>query len=235
MCLERSVWLFMWVRVKEERQGGVQCDWLAGTVFYLHLSLRLKGILITLLQYRFSSLTFSLSFSCSEPNHTYSMSSWIPPTSLRLSYKFSFLFVSSFSVMLTNTQGSFLPCYINSKRDVEEDANKALPSTNFLFTQRAQQSPLATSILVYLPSVPSYDCHGNELVAMPVFRCHCVVFVRLSPDLCGVFLLVSPPILSLISLNAFCKMFIMWSGSECQCSLSKHPYIHIHTHILRNW
>lgn len=53
---------------------------LQGAVLYLHFSPRLKGILIALLQYRFSSLTFSLSFSRSEPNHSYFR--LILPTSL---------------------------------------------------------------------------------------------------------------------------------------------------------
>lgn len=76
---------------ERERQSGVQCDWLAGTVLYLHFSLGLGGILITLLQYRFSSLTFSLAFSCTEPTHSY-FSRYCPhlPINLINSQSYSF-------------------------------------------------------------------------------------------------------------------------------------------------
>lgn len=44
--------------------------------------------------------------------------------------------------------------------------------------QRAQQWSLATRVFVYLPSVPSYHCHDNQPVAMPIFRCNRIVFVQ---------------------------------------------------------
>lgn len=46
-----------------------------------------------------------------------------------------------------------------------------------MFTQRAKQLPLATTILVYPPKVPSFDCHDNKLVVMPNFQLQCVVSV----------------------------------------------------------
>lgn len=167
MWLERSVWLFMCVEVRRWEKYRVEYSVAHYTVFFLHLSFRLEGILITPLQYRFSSLTFSLSCSCLEPKHTYFLL-WIPFTCLHLPHKFSFLLSHAYELR------AYLSLVTLTQR---EDANKALYSTNSLFIQRAQQSPLATSILVYLPSAPSYDCHDNVLVAMPVFRCHCVVFV----------------------------------------------------------
>lgn len=141
----------------------------------MHFSLGLKGILITLLQYRFSSLTFP----CSEPTHTHFLF-WILPTTLHHTINFLSCSLPLFSSIFTNTQLSSVPPHFILLQLREENALKPAnhsPAQNSLFIQRAQQSPLATGILVYLPSVPSYDCHDNKLVAMPIFRCHCVVFV----------------------------------------------------------
>lgn len=68
----------------------------------------------------------------------------------------------------------FLLLFYKAGKMCDVKASKRSSSTNSLFTQRAQESPLATSVLVYLPSVPSYDCHDNDLVAMPIFQCYCV-------------------------------------------------------------
>lgn len=157
----------MCVEVRRWEKHRVEYSVTHYTVFFLHLSFRLEGILITPLRYRFISLTFSLSCSCLEPKYTYFLL-WIPSTCLHLPHKFSFLLSHAYELR------AYLSLVTLTQR---EDANKALYSTNSLFIQRAQQSPLATSILVYLPSAPSYDCHDNVLVSMPVFRCHCVVFV----------------------------------------------------------
>lgn len=67
----------------------VQCDWVAGTVLYLHFSLRLKVILITLPQYRFSSLTFYSPFLAGSQITLSSSSGYC--TSLHYPHKFSAL------------------------------------------------------------------------------------------------------------------------------------------------
>lgn len=134
--------------------------------------------------------------------------------------------------MLANTRSSFRPRYMNSERDVMKDANNALPSTNSLFTQRAQQSPLATSILVYLPGVPSYRCHGNGPVAMPVFRCHCVVFVA-AP--CGAHLPAGVELLRFpTSVSMHSVYYAVTFNDQAVIAAEAHPYLHMRTRLLGN-
>lgn len=113
------------------------------------------------------------------------------------------------------------PIISQHKKNVLFKASKSSSSTNSLFTQRAQESPLATSVLVYLPSVPSYDCHDNDLVAMPIFRCHCVVFVAAeSTSHLLIFLIASDS-------SSHISQYIMW---DSYLSIKVHTHTPTHTY-----
>lgn len=80
MWLERSVWLFMCVRVKEQKKTVWSTVWLTSRDCAICIFLSgTREFFITLPQYRFSSLTFLLSFSYSKPCHMYFIH-WILPT-----------------------------------------------------------------------------------------------------------------------------------------------------------
>lgn len=117
----------------------------------------------------------------------------------------------------------FLLLFYKAGKMCDVKASKRSSSTNSLFTQRAQESPLATSVLVYLPSVPSYDCHDNDLVAMPIFQCYCVFM----PADCTFHLL-----LFLISSDSSSHplQYIMWDSYYMVLLKFTHTHTHAHSH-----
>lgn len=177
--------------------------------------LRLKGNFITLLQYRFSSLTFSLSFSCSEPNYTYFFL-WILPTSL-----INLLFCS-YPCSHTFSLCSFFPCYIKSKRDKGDDKEDSIrrivwsqhkffvyPKSTAVALGNQHPCLLTQCAVIWLPWQRA-SCHANFPMPLCCLR---ISSMHSSPAvLCSVSLAFSPSplILPLIFLNASYELYIIW-------------------------